>query len=187
MYSQGKHMTNQSLSIELKNLVDEIKEEEQAAIEHGNKEMLSGLQIARVKVEMLMESIGINRSRTVDAEVIIEPKTSLIDLDIEQKFHLNIAIDAFSQHLFIIQDLLDSTIARMIEIGEELMSDNTCPHIELLTYTEKPDNWQSEPVGIEFTANAYAALRMLESYEIRISDVLEMSMETLTSMGSKLR
>lgn len=54
-------------------------------------------------------------------------------------------------------------------------------------YTDKRDNWLCEPVGIEFTANAYAAIRMFESYEISISDVLSMTMETLTSIGSKLR
>lgn len=180
-------MNNQISPSALKSLIDEIKEEEKVATEHNNKEMLLGLQIARVKVELFMESMGANRARTIDAEIPREIYPHSQDLSIEHKFYLNIAIDAFSQHLFIIQDLLDSTIARMIEIGEELMSDNTCPHIKLLTYTEKPDNWEPEPIGIEFTANAYAALSMLESYEIRISDVLEMTMETLTSMGSKLR
>ncbi len=180
-------MTNQTLSTALKNLVDEIKEEEQAAIEHGNKEMLSGIQLARVKVELFMESMGVNRPRTIDATTTHELDAIPEEPCIEKKFNLNIGIDAFSEHEFIIQDVLDMTIERMIEIGEELMKSNTCPHIELLTYAEKREEWEGEPVGATFTANAFAALRMFDSYDIRITDVLTMTMETLTSIGRKLR
>jgi len=126
MHSQGKRMNNQISSTALKSLIDEIKEEEQAAIEHDNKEMLLGLQIARVKVELFMESMGANRPCTIDAEIPHEICTQPQDMSIEQKFYLNIGLDAFSQHIFIIQDLLDSTIERMIEIGEELMKPDTC-------------------------------------------------------------
>lgn len=180
-------MNNQISPSALKSLIYEIKEEEKAATEHNNKEMLLGLQIARVKIELFMESMGANRARTIDAEIPREIYPRSQDLSIEHKFYLNIGLNAFSLHTFIIQDLLDSTIGRMIEIGEELLKPDTCPHIELLTLADKPDNWQCEPVGIEFTKNAHAALRMFEKYEISIADVLDMTMETLTSIGSKLR
>ncbi|MBD80352.1 MAG: hypothetical protein CL840_15660 [Crocinitomicaceae bacterium] len=63
-------MEKHSVAIGLRNLVNEIKEEEQAAKEHGNMEILSGLQLARVKLELYMESIGIDRPRTTDATII---------------------------------------------------------------------------------------------------------------------
>lgn len=63
-------MEKHILATGLRNLVNDIKEEEQAAKEHKNMEMLSGLQLARVKLELYMESMGIDRPRTTDADVI---------------------------------------------------------------------------------------------------------------------